>query len=87
MYRRRGGRSVNEPLIACNEHGEYIGAVKNMSVTGAAVHLHVELDANLEPDSIVEFQVKRIGKFRTRGVRPLDSGYVVEFLFDPAQDC
>ena len=84
--RRHQRPSVNESFTAYNEHGEYIGAVVNMSVSGAAVHLAIELDANLEPDSIVELQVKRIGKIRTRVVRPLDSGFAVEFLFDPAQD-
>ena len=84
--RRHPRPSVNEPFTAHNEHGEYIGSVVNMSVSGAAVHLDVELDANLEPDSIVELQVKRIGKFRTRVVHPLNDGFAVEFLFDPARD-
>ena len=78
--------SVNEPCTAYNEHGEFIGAVVNMSVSGAAVHLDVEIDADLEPDSIVELQIKRIGKVRTRVVRPLHGGFAVEFLFDPTQD-
>ena len=84
--RRHLRHSVNEPCTAYNEHGEYSGAVVNMSVSGAAVHLDVEIDADLEPGSIVELQVKRIGKVNTRVARPLDGGFAVEFLFDPAQD-
>ena len=84
--RRNLRHSVNEPCIVYNEYGEYGGAVVNMSVSGAAVHLDVQLDADLEPDSTVELQVKRIGKFRTRVVRPLVGGFALEFLFDPGQD-
>ena len=84
--RRHLRHSVNEPCTAYNEHGEYSGAVVNMSVSGAAVHLDVEIDADLEPGSIVELQVKRIGKVNTRVARPLDGGFAVEFLLDPAQD-
>ena len=84
--RRHLRHSVKEPCTAYLEDGEYIGAVVNMSVSGAAIHLDVELDAELEPDTIIEFQIQRIGRIRTRVVRPLVGGIAVEFLFDPTQD-
>ena len=84
--RRHLRRSVKQPCTAYLEDGEHIGAVVNMSVSGAAIHLDIELDAELEPETIVELQVQRIGRIRTRVVRPLVGGMAVEFLFDPAQD-
>ena len=84
--RRHLRYSVKEPCTAYLEDGEHLGAVVNMSVSGATIHLDVELDAELEPDTIVEFQVQRIGRIRTRVVRPLVDGMAVEFLFDPTQD-
>ena len=84
--RRHLRHLVNEPCTAYHGNGEYIGAVVNMSVSGAGIHLDVELDADLEADSIVELQVQCIGKISTRVVRPLVGGMAVEFLFDPTQD-
>ncbi len=84
--RRHLRHSVKEPCTAYIEDGEYIGAVTNMSVSGAAIHLDVELDAKLDADTIIEFQVQRIGRIRTRVVRALVGGVAVEFLFDPTQD-
>ena len=85
-HRRHLRYSVNEPCTADLEDGEHVGAVVNMSVSGAAVHLDVEFDAKLEPDTLVELQVQRIGRVHTRVVRPLVDGMAVEFLFDPTQD-
>ena len=39
--RRHLRHSVKEPCTAYLEDGEYIGAVVNMSVSGAAIHLDV----------------------------------------------
>ena len=85
-HRRHLRYLVNEPCIVYHEDSEYIGAVVNMSVSGAAVHLDIALDANLESDTIVKLQVRRIGGVRTRVVHPLIGGLAVEFLFDPEQD-
>ena len=68
------------------ESGEVVGAVVNMSVAGAAIHLDIELDINPEVGSIIELHIKRIGMIRTRVVRPLIGGVAVEFLFNPAHD-
>ncbi len=84
--RRHLRHSVNEPCTAYLEDGEYIGAVVNMSVSGAGIHLDVELDVELEADTVIEFQIQRIGRIRTRVVRPLVGGVAVEFLFDPVED-
>ena len=84
--RRHLRHLVNEPFIAYHQDSEFIGAVVNMSVSGAAVHLDVELDADLESDTIVKLDFQRIGEIRTRVVHPLVGGFAVEFLFDSEQD-
>lgn len=84
--RRHLRHLVNEPCIAYHEGSEYVGAVVNMSVSGAAVHFDIELDANLESDSFVKLHFQRIGGVRTRVVHPLVGGLAVEFLFDPVED-
>ena len=84
--RRHLRHSVNEPCIAYHGDSKFSGTVVNMSVSGAAVHLDIELDADLETDSIVKLDVQRIGGVRTRVVHPLVGGLAVEFLFDPEQD-
>ena len=84
--RRHLRHLVNEPCIAYHEDSEYVGAVVNMSVSGAAVHLDIELDADLESDAIVKLQVQRIGGVRTRVAHPVVGGFAVEFLFDPEKD-
>ncbi len=70
-HRRHLRYSVKEPCTADLEDGEHIGAVVNMSVAGAAVHLDVELDAKLVPDTVVVLRVHRIGGIHTRVVRSL----------------
>ena len=86
--RRHLRHTVNEPCSAMTEQGEYLGAVVNMSVSGAVIYFDVELDlgAKLEPDTIVELRIQSIGLIRTRMVRPLLGGLAVEFLFDPEKD-
>ena len=84
--RRHLRHSVNEPCRVRFEGGEFIGAVVNMSVSGAAIHLDLELDVEVEPGTIVELQIQRIGMLRTRTVRSLIGGVAVEFLFNPADD-
>lgn len=84
--RRHLRHSVNEPCRAKMEGGEYVGAVVNMSVAGAAIHLDLELDMDPKPGAIVELQIQRIGLIRTRVVRTLIGGVAVEFLFNPADD-
>lgn len=84
--RRHLRHSVNEPCRARLEGGEYVGAVVNMSVTGAAIHLDIELDINPEPGAVIELQIRRIGLIRTRAVRSLIGGVAVEFLYNPADD-
>ena len=84
--RRHLRHSVNEPCRAILESGEIVGAVVNMSVSGAAIHLDIELEINPEIGSIIELQIERIGKIRTRVVRSLIGGVAVEFLFNPAHD-
>ena len=46
----------------------------------------MEVDAEIENGAIVELQVQRIGRLRTRAVRSLVGGLAVEFLFDPTED-
>ncbi len=84
--RRHLRHSVNEPCRARLEGGEYVGAVVNMSVAGAAVHLDIELDMDPEPGAVIELHIRRIGMIRTRVVRRLIGGVAVEFLFNPADD-
>ena len=84
--RRHLRHSVNEPCRARLEGGEYVGAVVNMSVAGAAIHLDVELDIHPQPNAFIELHIKRIGMIRTRVVRRLIGGVAVEFLFNPAHD-
>ena len=84
--RRHLRHSVNEPCRARFEGGEFVGAVVNMSVAGAAIHLELELDIEIEPGTIVELHIQRIGLIRTRTVRSLIGGVAVEFLFNPADD-
>ncbi len=84
--RRHLRHSVKEPCTAYLEDGEYLGSVVNMSVSGAAVHLEIELDVEIETGTILELQVQRIGRLRTRAVRTLVGGLAVEFLFDPLED-
>ncbi len=84
--RRHLRHSVNEPCRARLEGGEYVGAVVNMSVAGAAVHLDIELDMDPEPGAVIELHIRRIGMIRTRAVRSLIGGVAVEFLFNPADD-
>lgn len=84
--RRHLRHLVNEPCTAYHEDSEYMGTVVNMSVSGVAVLLDIELDANLETDTIVKLRFQRIGKVRTRVVHPLVGGFAFEFLFDPEQD-
>lgn len=52
-----------------------------MSVSSASIHLDVDVDveveAEIEAGAIIELQVRRIGRLRTRAV---------EFLFDPTED-
>ena len=85
-HRRHLRYLVNEPCIAYHEDSEYLGSVVNMSVSGAAVHLDIELDADLETDSLLKLQFQRIGGVRTRVVHPVVGGLAVEFLFDPEED-
>ena len=84
--RRHLRHSVNEPCRARIGDGEFIGAVVNMSVSGAAIHLDIELDVNPDPGAIIELHIKRIGMIRTRAVRSLIGGVAVEFLFNPTTD-
>ena len=84
--RRHLRHSVNEPCRARLESGEYVGAVVNMSVSGAAIHLDIELDVNPDPGAIIELHIKRIGMIRTRVIRSLIGGVAVEFLFNPTTD-
>lgn len=84
--RRHLRHSVNEPCRVRFEDGEYVGAVVNMSVSGAAIHLDLELDIDPAPGTIIELDVRRIGLVRTRAVRTLIGGIAVEFLFNPADD-
>jgi len=84
--RRHLRHSVKEPCTAYLEDGEYLGSVVNMSVSGGAIHLEVEVDAEIETGAIVELQVQRIGRIRTQAVRSLVGGLAVEFLFDPQED-
>ncbi len=84
--RRHLRHSVNEPCRARFEGGEYVGAVVNMSVSGAAIHLDLELDIDPEPGAIIELDIQHIGLIRTRAVRTLIGGVAVEFLFNPADD-
>ncbi|MFP6742389.1 MAG: PilZ domain-containing protein [Alphaproteobacteria bacterium] len=84
--RRHLRHSIKEPCTAFLEDGEYLGSVVNMSVSGAAIHLDVEVDAEIENGAIVELQVQRIGRLRTRAVRSLVGGLAVEFRFDPTED-
>ena len=84
--RRHLRHSVNEPCRAKLKGGEYVGAVVNMSVAGAAIHLDLELDMDPEPGAIIELHIRRIGMIRTRAVRSLIGGVAVEFLFNPADD-
>ena len=84
--RRHLRHSVNEPCRARLEGGEYVGAVVNMSVSGAAIHLDIELDLNPDLGTMIELHIKRIGMIRTRVVRTLIGGIAVEFLFNPTDD-
>ncbi len=84
--RRHLRHSVNEPCRVKLENGEYVGAVVNMSVAGAAIHLDIKLDVETEIGAIIELHVQRIGMIRTRAVRSLIGGVAVEFLFNPADD-
>lgn len=84
--RRHLRHSVKEPCTAYLEGGEFLGSVVNMSVSGAAIHLDVEVDADIGSGAIVELQVQRIGRLRTQVVRSLVGGLAVEFLFDPKED-
>lgn len=84
--RRHLRHSVNEPCRAKLENGEYVGAVVNMSVSGAAIHLDIELDVKPDPGVMIELDIKRIGMIRTRVVRTLIGGVAVEFLFNPTTD-
>ena len=84
--RRHLRHSVNEPCRARLENGEYVGAVVNMSVSGAAIHLDIELDLNPDLGTMIELHIKRIGMVRTRVVRTLIGGIAVEFLFNPTDD-
>ena len=86
--RRHLRHTVNEPCRAVTEQGEYLGAVVNMSVSGAVVYFDVALDPGpkLEPDTIVNLRIQSIGLIRTRVVRPLLGGLAVEFLFDREKD-
>ncbi len=84
--RRHLRHSVNEPCRATLESGEYVGAVVNMSVAGAAIHLDLEMDMETEAGMIIELHIQRIGMIRTRAVRSLIGGVAVEFLFNPAED-
>ena len=58
----------------------------NMSVSGTAVHLDVELEAEPEIGAIIELDIKRIDTICTRVVRPLIGGVAVEFIFDKDKD-
>ncbi len=84
--RRELRHSVNEPCRAKMHNGEYDGAVVNMSVSGAAIHLDIELEVEPEIGAIVELQMPRVGLIRTRVVRPLIGGIAVELLFNPTED-
>ena len=84
--RRHLRHSVNEPCRARLENGEFVGAVVNMSVSGAAIHLDIELDVDPDPGAIIELHIKRIGMIRTRVIRSLIGGVAVEFLFNPTTD-
>ena len=59
-----------------------------MSVSSASIHLDVdvEVEAEIEAGAIIELQVRRIGRLRTRAVHSLIDGLAVEFLFDPTED-
>ena len=84
--RRQPRYTVREPCRAIIDRHEYIGAVVNMSVSGAAVHLDVELEAEPEIGTTIELDIKRIGTIHTRVVRPLIGGVAVEFIFDKDKD-
>ena len=78
--RRHPRYTVREPCRVIIESREYTGAVVDISVSGAAVHLDVELEAEPEIGTIIELDVERIGTIRTRVVRPLIGGIAVEMI-------
>ena len=84
--RRQPRYTVREPCRAIIDGREYTGAVVNMSVSGAATHLDVELEAEPEIGTLIELDIKRIGTIHTRVVRPLIGGVAVEFIFDKDKD-
>ena len=84
--RRQPRYTVREPCRAIIDGREYTGAVVNMSVSGAATHLDVELEAEPEIGTLIELDIKRIGMIHTRVVRPLIGGIAVEFIFDKDKD-
>ena len=77
---------VNEPCRALMDGEEIPGALVNMSVSGAAIVLDVELGVEAEAGVVIELQADRIGRIQTRVVRSLVGGVAVEFLFDPDKD-
>ena len=66
--RRHLRHSVEEPCTAYLEDGEYLGSVVNMSVSGTAIHLDIEVDAETDTGTIVELQIQRVGRISTRAV-------------------
>ena len=59
--RRHPRYTVREPCRAIIESHEYAGAVVNMSVSSAAVHLDVELEAEPEIGAIIKLDLEQIG--------------------------
>ena len=65
-HRRHLRHVVNEPCRALVDGDEIPGAVVNMSVSGAAIVLDVELGVEAEPGVVIELQADRI-------IRPIAS--------------
>ena len=84
--RRHPRHTVREPCRTKMGNHEYVGAVVNMSLSGAAVLLEVELEVEPEIGAIIELDVDRIGTIHTKVVRPLIGGIAVEFIFDKDKD-
>ena len=85
--RRRHVRcTVYEPCIARVDSGEYVGAVVNMSVGGAAIQLEVQLEIQPPAGTPLLLYIERIGRLRTKIVRPINDGVAVEFGIDHRKD-
>ena len=78
--------NVNEPCRATIGGRDYKGRVKNLSMSGAAIRMDVQLEEQPPAWIPMVLNIERIGQIQAKVVRPIIGGVAIEFVLDRDKD-